>query len=132
MRRFTPYMVVFLTFGLGGCSGSDEQSPGSPTPAPSDSSALADDPPGRFTCRNLATAVRNGSLMEPGVVEAIVGASGTADAPVADAAAALGQAYGKALTSHGTLAEPDAIAAVSAAAADMSQVCADSGLDSAN
>ena len=132
MRRFVPYVVLSLAVGLGGCSRSDSKVPESPAPAPSDSAALADDPPGRFTCRNLAAAVRNGSLMEPGVVEAIVGASGTADAPVADAAAALGQAYGKALTSHDTVAEPDAIAAVSAAAADMSQVCADSGLDTAN
>jgi hypothetical protein len=67
--------------------------------------------------------------MEPGVVDAINRASGTADAPVADAAGRLAAAYGTAVTASGAPEEPDRIAAVSAAAADMSGVCDDSGLE---
>ncbi|MFI1989933.1 hypothetical protein [Actinoplanes sp. NPDC020271] len=132
MHRFAPFAAFIVLAGLGACD--DRSEPGAPAPAPSSflSAAPVDDPPGRLTCSALATAVRNASLMQPGVVQGIVAAGGTADAPVADAAAALGEAYGKALVSHETQSEPDAIAAVSAAAADMSQVCADSGLDSAN
>ncbi len=132
MHRFTPFVAILLAAALAACGDGDE--PGSPAPAPSTlvSSAPVDDPPGLLTCRALAAAVRDASLMQPGVVQAVVTASRTADAPVADAAAALGEAYAKALASHDTQSEPDAIAAVSAAAADMSQVCADSGLDSAN
>ncbi|TWG10682.1 hypothetical protein FHX34_107176 [Actinoplanes teichomyceticus] len=65
------------------------------------------------------------------MIQEITDASATADAPVADAATALARAYEKAVASHGSAGEPDAVAAVSAAAADMSQVCADSGLDAA-
>ncbi|WP_436523134.1 hypothetical protein [Actinoplanes sp. HUAS TT8] len=130
MTRFVLFVALLLSAGLAACG--DDQTPGSPAPAPSASSAPVDDPPGLLTCRALATAVREASLMQPGVIQGIVAVSGTADAPVADAATALGQAYAKALASHETQSEPDAIAAVSAAAADMSQVCADSGLDSAN
>ncbi len=132
MSRLVTFVALALTVGLTGCAGEK-----SPRPSPSGPSAAVtpspvDDPPGLLTCRHLAVAIRNASLMEPGVVEVIVAASTTADAPVADAATALGQAYDRALISHDTQGEPDAIAAVSAAAADMSQVCADSGLDSAN
>ncbi|WP_229829901.1 hypothetical protein [Actinoplanes ianthinogenes] len=91
-----------------------------------------DDPPGLLTCRALARAIREASLMRPGVVQGIVDVSGTADAPVADAAARLAQAYRTALASRGAQGEPDAVAAVSAAAADMAQVCADSGFDMAD
>jgi hypothetical protein len=69
--------------------------------------------------------------MEPGVVDHIATAASTADAPVADAAQRLAAAYAKATTSKGTSQEPDAVAAVSAAAADMAGVCAESGLESA-
>ncbi|GAA2859100.1 hypothetical protein Acy02nite_23110 [Actinoplanes cyaneus] len=132
MHRFTAFAALLLPAGLVACGA--ENQPGTPAPAPSPvvSAAPADDPPGTLTCRALAAAVRDASLMEPGVIQAVVAAGGTADAPVADAAAALDEAYRKAVLSHGTQSEPDAIAAVSAAAADMSQVCADSGLDSAN
>jgi hypothetical protein len=132
MSRFAVLVAIALSAATMGCS--DRPAPESPATVPSApvSAALVDDPPGRLTCRRLADAVRDASLMQPGVIQAIVAAGGTADAPVADAAAALGQAYQQALTSHETQSEPDAIAAVSAAAADMSQVCADSGLDSAN
>ncbi|MEV6349007.1 hypothetical protein [Actinoplanes sp. NPDC051851] len=92
---------------------------------------LADDPPGLITCRLLANAIRESTLMEPGVVDAVVAASATADAPVADGAATLRDAYATATAARGTPDEPDAVAAVSAAAATMSRVCADSGLDSA-
>lgn len=68
--------------------------------------------------------------MEAGVINAIVAAGATADAPVADAAGRLSTAYTKALAAEGKDDEPDAIAAVSAAGADMSGVCDDSGLES--
>jgi hypothetical protein len=67
--------------------------------------------------------------MDAGVVDAIVRASRTADAPVADAAERLAAAYASAVAAHGQESEPDAIAAVSVAGADMTSVCADSGLD---
>jgi hypothetical protein len=67
--------------------------------------------------------------MNPSVVDAIVAASASADAPIADAARRLGDAYRKALSSSGTADEPDAVAAVSAAGAEMSTVCGESGLD---
>ena len=63
------------------------------------------------------------------LVDAIVRASRTADAPVADAAERLAAAYASAVAAHGQESEPDAIAAVSVAGADMTGVCADSGLD---
>jgi hypothetical protein len=67
--------------------------------------------------------------MDPGVIDDIVAASDTADAPVADAAGRLASAYAAAVASKGGAKEPDAVAAVSEAAADMSGVCNDSGLD---
>ncbi|GLW30754.1 hypothetical protein [Actinoplanes regularis] len=132
MPRLAPFVALALIVGMTGCA--DEKSPGPSPSGPSTivSPAPVDDPPGLLTCRHLAMAVRDASLMEPGVVQDIVATSATADAPVADAATALGRAYANALVSRDTRGEPDAIAAVSAAAADMSQVCADSGLDSAN
>jgi hypothetical protein len=75
------------------------------------------------------TAVDDATLMQPGVVDVIARASATADAPVGDAAQRLASAYAAAAAARGTDTEPDAVAAVSAAGADMSQVCADSGLD---
>jgi hypothetical protein len=88
-----------------------------------------DDPPGTITCHKLAEAVANATLMEPGVVDEIVAASSTADAPVADSAHRLAATYASALTAKGSDSEPDAVAAVSAAGADMSGVCDDSGLE---
>jgi hypothetical protein len=105
----------------------------SPSPAPSvspaASPAVVDDPPGSVACAALQLAVTRATLMDPGVVDAIVRASRTADAPVADAAERLAAAYASAVAAHGLQTEPDAIAAVSVAGADMTSVCADSGLD---
>jgi acetyl-CoA carboxylase alpha subunit len=81
-----------------------------------------------ITCARLAVAISAGSLMDPGVVDGIVNAAGTADAPVSDAADRLKNAYTQAVAAKNKANEPDAIAAVSAAASDMSGVCADSGL----
>ena len=39
--------------------------------AGSASAAVVDDPPGTLTCARLADAVRRGSLMAPGVVDAV-------------------------------------------------------------
>jgi hypothetical protein len=94
-----------------------------PTAPPSDS------PPGSRTCVLLAQAVERATLMDPGVVTAIQTASSTADAPVGDAAQRLATAYAAALAAHNTPQEPDATAAVSAAAADMAAVCNQSGLE---
>jgi hypothetical protein len=66
--------------------------------------------------------------MTAGVVDGIVAASATADAPLADAAHRLGDAYVAAIAARNKADEPDKIAAVGAAASDMSGVCADSGL----
>jgi hypothetical protein len=120
---------------LAGCSGSAPQPIVSPAvglaPAPTGSNGLAvvDVPPGTNTCHQLREAVTDGTLMKPGVVDAIATASSTADAPVADAAHRLAAAYAAAVTAMGSDSEPDAIAAVSAAGATMSGVCDDSGLD---
>ena len=137
--------AVIAAFVLAGCSADDE--PATPVPAPVSPSgasaasassaasanaagepAQADEPPGTITCARLAVAVTGATLMNPGVVEEIARTSATADAPVADAAQRLATAYADAVAATGTSMEPDAVAAVSAAAADMSGVCADSGL----
>ena len=85
-------------------------------------------PPGTLTCAELGGAIQRASLMQPGVVDGIVRTSGTADAPVADAAQRLVAAYVSAVAAKGSDSEPDAVAAVSAAAADMEGVCEQSGL----
>jgi hypothetical protein len=87
--------------------------------------------PGTRTCTDLNTAILEATLMDPGVVTRITAASATADAPVSDAAQRLATAYAKATAAKDTPKEPDAVAAVSAAAADMAGVCAESGLESA-
>lgn len=87
--------------------------------------------PGTRTCAALGTAITQATLMDPGVVGGIVAAAATADAPVSDAAQRLAAAYAKAVAAKGTPQEPDAVAAVSAAASDMSGVCQESGLESA-
>jgi hypothetical protein len=93
--------------------------------------AVVDDPPGMITCARLTAAIKDGTLMSAGAVDEIVAASGTADAPVADAADRLRSAYDAAGAAVGKAEEPDAIAAVVTAASEMSDVCADSGLQTA-
>jgi hypothetical protein len=88
-------------------------------------------PPGTQTCTELGAAIKAASLMQPGVVDRVVQAAATAVAPVADAAQRLATAYATARTAKGAADEPDAVAAVSAAAADMDGVCNESGLESA-
>jgi hypothetical protein len=131
-------VLALLTGGtaaLAGCSRSPQPivSPSAagpaPTPAGSDDLAAADDPPGTNACHRLRAAVIGATLMQPGVVDSIVTASSTADAPVADAAQRMAAAYAAAVTAEGSDSEPDAVAAVSAAGAAMSGVCGDSGLD---
>ena len=117
---------------LSGCSGdagpADSAAPTAAAPAPADPSAT-EDVPGTVACRDLITAVREGTLMSPGVVDRVVRASTTADAPIADAAQRLAAAYAGATSAQGTESEPDAVAAVSAAGADLTEVCDESGLD---
>jgi hypothetical protein len=105
--------------------------PASPSPsrAPAASAAPVDEPPGAIACDKAVRAVSDASLMNPGVIADITTASGTADAPVADAAQVLSTAYTRAVAAHGTDAEPDAVAAVSAAAAELVAICGDSGLE---
>jgi hypothetical protein len=144
MRRELLIGLVALV-AAGGAGGCGDAKPSSTAPAPGSAAerpagggasaggrtaGAADDPPGTFTCALLADAVAKGSLMDTGVVDGIVSASGSADAPVSDAAQRLASAYAAAKSSSGSESEPDAIAAVSAAAADMSGICADSGLKS--
>ena len=82
-----------------------------------------------MACKALAVAVRDATLMNPGVVEALVAASTSADAPIADSAQRLATAYAKAVGAKGTDDEPDAVAAVSVAGAEMFQVCDESGFE---
>jgi hypothetical protein len=135
---FTALLLIALTAG---CSGGDTP-PASGPPSASggvtvsvDQSAMSVDPsatedvPGTTACAALASAINDGTLMQAGVVDAIVADAGPADAPIADAAERLGTAYRKARASAGTQDEPDAVAGVSEAGADMSNVCGESGLD---
>lgn len=102
--------------------------PSTTGPSTTDPSAT-DDEPGTVVCGALASAINDGTLMNPGIVDAIVAASGTADAPIADAARRLAASYATATAAVGTEDEPDAVAEVSATAADMSDICGESGLD---
>lgn len=121
-----------LVIGLvGGCSeGGEPVGPGvsAPAPATADPSAT-EDVPGERACTALREAVRDATIMTPGVVDTVVTAAGAADAPIADAAQRLGAAYAEAVAARGTDGEPDAVAGVSAAAAEMSRLCEESGLE---
>jgi hypothetical protein len=108
---------------------SDDAPPAAEPTATVDASAAPEDTPGLDACSALKAAVANATLMTPGVVDAIVQASATADAPVTDAARRLAVAYAAATAAKGTDDEPDTVAAVSAAGADMTSICIDSGLD---
>lgn len=123
-------LMLLLVFG-GGCSGNDDGQPAPAIPpvtaAPEDLRAT-DDQPGLRACEALSAAVQDGTLMEPEVVATIVTSAGSADGPVADAAQRLGAAHTSATAAQGTGGEPDAVAAVSAAGAEMLQVCDESGL----
>ena len=114
----------------GACSAPEPPVPESPAGAAAQGTTgtLTDDPPGLLACKSLANAVRAATLMNPGVIDGIVRLSGTADAPVADAAQRLASAYAAAINARGTDAEPDTVAGVSVAGADMTKVCDDSGL----
>ncbi|MCA2215444.1 hypothetical protein [Jidongwangia harbinensis] len=137
MPRSSLLVPVYALILLGGCpvllgACTDDATPppsaasvtGSPAEAP-----VTEETPGLLACGTLSTAVTDGTLMTPGVVDGIVRASATADAPVADAAQRLAAAYASAVAASGMESEPDAVAAVSAAAADMTGVCDDSGLE---
>ena len=129
--RFPLPVLLATVLLLSACSEADRPAaiaPSAPPPASVEPSA-AEDVPGATACGALAAAISDATLMNPGVVEAITAASTTADAPITDAASRLSDAYAKALASAGTEAEPDAVAAVSAAGAEMSTVCGESGLD---
>jgi hypothetical protein len=107
-------------------AGPGDTLPGEPLPSVIEGSA--DDAPGSIACARLAVAIKGGSFMIPGVTDEIVAAAASADAPLADAARRLGDAYRAAVASKNKADEPDKIAAVAVAASDMSGVCAESGL----
>lgn len=130
----SPLSVTVLSIALlAGCSSGSPapvaSAAGDHAPFPSPSMAPIDEPPGTNTCGLLKAAIKGATLMEPGVVDAIVDASGTADAPVADAARRLDTAYTAATVASTGPDEPDKVAAVSKAGSDMSLVCDQSGLD---
>jgi hypothetical protein len=129
-RSWLPALVLTLGCSALSAGCSDDATPPPPasaSAAPAESPAV-EETPGLRACGTLWTAVDDGTLMTPGVVDGIVRASTTADAPVADAAQRLAAAYAAAMAARGMESEPDAVAAVSAAAADMTGVCDDSGL----
>ena len=113
---------------VSGCS--EDTTPAAESTPTVEPSAAPEDTPGLNACAALKAAVADATLMTPGVVDAIVQASATADAPVTDAARRLAVAYAAATAATGTDDEPDTVAAVSAAGADMASICNDSGLDS--
>jgi hypothetical protein len=126
--------ALAVLLAVGGCSsGSRSPAPvasavGDHAPFPSPSMAAIDEPPGTNTCKLLVAAINGATLMEPGVVDAIVAASATADAPLADAATRLGAAYAAATMASTGPDEPDKVAAVSQAGSDMATVCDESDL----
>jgi hypothetical protein len=128
-RSSLPALVVACAVLLAGCSDEAAPAPAS-SPAVAAAPSEVEETPGLQACQTLTDAVTDGTLMNPGVVDRVVRASTTADAPVADAAQRLAAAYASAMAARGMESEPDAVAAVSAAAADMSGVCDDSGLTS--
>ena len=133
MPRLLSALSVSVLLAGSVTSGCSEATP-APAPKPAASSLAAapvDEPPGTVACGKAVDAVRDATLMNPGVITDITTASETADAPVADAAQTLAQAYTKAVEAHGTEEEPDAVATVSAAAAELVKICGDSGLETA-
>ncbi|MEV4706453.1 hypothetical protein [Actinoplanes sp. NPDC049316] len=135
MSRFLPLCALALAASLAGCSDPAPEAAG-PTPAPSPApspepsgSAVVDEPPGTAACGKISEALRAGTIMQPGMVTDVSRSTATADAPVADAARRLQETYDRAVEAHGREDEPDRVAAVSAAAAEMVSVCADSGLE---
>jgi len=88
---------------------------------------VVDSPLGVLACARSTAAIDAGSFRTPGVVDEIVAASATADAPPADAADRWGASSRAAVGATSEPDEPDKIAAVGAAASDMSDVCAASG-----
>ncbi|MFI7598905.1 hypothetical protein [Actinoplanes sp. NPDC049681] len=131
MSRRLTVISCAAVLALAGCSGNGPALvAASLAPSPA-SLAPADEPPGTIACGRIAEAVKAGTLMQPGVITGVNASTATADAPVADAAARLQQAYEKAVKAQGSDDEPDLVAAVSAAAAEMVSVCTDSGLETA-
>ena len=125
---------MLVTALVTGCSAPTAAPTTAPAPsagASTGASAVPDEPPGTVACGKISEAARAGTLMQPGVVTDVYRSTATADAPVADAAGRLQEAYERAVRAQGSENEPDLVAAVSAAAAEMVSVCADSGLETA-
>lgn len=135
LRRVRPGRIVavlVMLVGIAGCTDPDGDASGPVAEPPAGSavpSAVLDDPPGAIACGQVVAAVRDASLMMPGVIDGVAAASRTADAPVADAAQRLAAAHAAVVGAAGTEDEPDKVAALSAAAAEMVDVCGDSGLE---
>ena len=116
----------------GGCG--DGESPAPPFPratAVPDDPQATEDQAGKLACGALSAALRDGTLMAPGITDSIVASAGSADAPIADAARRLRAAHTAARSSQGSAEEPDLVAGVSVAGAGMLEVCDESGLKTA-
>lgn len=125
-------LLILIVASVGTACAGPANTPAAPSAQPPTVPAsvpAGDDPPGKIACAKAASTLRDGTVMTPGVVADITTAAATADAPVLEAAQALAASYTKAVAAQGTEAEPDAIAAVSAAAAELARICADSGLE---
>jgi hypothetical protein len=125
-------LILIVTAATTACSGPANTptiTPASTSRAATVTASPADDPPGTLACARAARTLREGTVMDPGVVTDITTAAATADAPILEAAQALATSYTDAVAAQGTAAEPDAIAAVSAAAAELTRICAAAGLE---
>ena len=73
LRRLLRAVPLIAALALAGCAGSPDPVAAPPAvavPAPTASAGrpIADDPPGTATCGRLVTAIRDATLMDPGVV----------------------------------------------------------------
>jgi hypothetical protein len=136
MLRSLSVVALSLLVGtaLAGC-GDDTPVATPTTPAPQISAFVSVGPtearPGSAACALLVQAIEDATLMQPGVADAVVAASQSGDEDVAAEGRRLGAAYAAAISSRGTDGEPDAVAAVSAAGADMRALCVRAGLATA-
>jgi hypothetical protein len=127
MIRVIAACALALT-GLTGCAGDDEPA-AAPTPAittPAAPSASAGRP-GEAACTMLGQAVTAGTLLQPGVVDAIAADTASATPLLRAAGQRLAAAYGIAVAAKGTATEKTTAETVTTRGADMKQTCAGVG-----
>jgi hypothetical protein len=127
MIRVLAVCAVAL-IGLTGCGGDDEAPATAPaavatTPAPSASAG----PPGAAACIMLGQAIAAGTLLQPGVVDAIAADAATAGPLLKAAAGRLAVAYRFAMEAKGTATEKATAATVGTRGADMTFSCRGDG-----